>query len=217
MTTHTSAPAPKGALLTTGQILSLERRSNMTDDEALRFGRAIESALLSKLRAPVADERVALSQYDYQALFDAIGKAVKVHPNLAIEISVQAFRAALASAPVSGEAQPVGYVEHSREYNFHACPVMTRVIEYPALKNLPNGTKLYAAPQASEAVRDAKDAERWRAFERALHTRIPGPGHGTRIKVVAICPMYGDEKDVSDVRALIDAALSAQPGAQKEQ
>ncbi|WP_286938946.1 hypothetical protein [Achromobacter sp. UBA4530] len=54
MTTNTPAPAPKDAVLTTGQILSLERRSNMTDDEALRFGRAIESALLSKLRAPVA-------------------------------------------------------------------------------------------------------------------------------------------------------------------
>jgi len=56
---------------------------------------------LTKLRARVADERVALSQYDYQDLFDAIGKAVKVHPNLAIEISVQAFRAALATAPVA--------------------------------------------------------------------------------------------------------------------
>lgn len=61
----------------------------------------IESALLSKLRAPVADERAALSQYDYQALFDAIGKAVKVHPNLSIEISVQAFRAALASGSLA--------------------------------------------------------------------------------------------------------------------
>lgn len=56
MTTNTPAPIPKRSLLTTGQILGLERRSNMTDDEALRFGRAIESVLLSKLRAPVADD-----------------------------------------------------------------------------------------------------------------------------------------------------------------
>ncbi len=58
MTVNTPAPAPKDAVLTTGQILSLERRSNMTDDEALRFARAIESALLSKLRAPVAVDLV---------------------------------------------------------------------------------------------------------------------------------------------------------------
>jgi len=56
--TNPNTPAPAHeAVLTTGQILALERRSNMTDDEALRFGRAIESALLSKLRAPVADDR----------------------------------------------------------------------------------------------------------------------------------------------------------------
>ncbi|CAB3638886.1 hypothetical protein LMG26685_01825 [Achromobacter mucicolens] len=69
---------------------------------------------LSKLRAHVADERAALSQYDYQALFDAIGKAVKVHPNLAIEISVQAFRAALASAPVPDVPQDTGIPEADR-------------------------------------------------------------------------------------------------------
>ncbi|WP_313387614.1 hypothetical protein [Achromobacter aegrifaciens] len=69
--------------------------------------REIEAAVLSKLRAPVADERaVPLSQYDYQTVFDAIGNAVKVRGNSATEISVEAFRAALASAPVAGEAQP---------------------------------------------------------------------------------------------------------------
>lgn len=52
MTNQNKAAQP---VLTTGQILSMERRSNMTDDEALRFARAIESALLSKLRAPVAE------------------------------------------------------------------------------------------------------------------------------------------------------------------
>lgn len=54
-----------------------------------------------------------------------------------------------------------------------------------------------------------KDAARWRMFETALRTRIPGPGHGTRIKVVEISPMYGEEKDVQDVRSLVDAALLA--------
>lgn len=56
MTTNNLTPPPTGSLLTTGQIVSVERRSNMTDDEALRFARAIEFALLSKLRAPVAEE-----------------------------------------------------------------------------------------------------------------------------------------------------------------
>lgn len=59
---------------------------------------------------------------------------------------------------------------------------------------------------------NARDAERWRAFERALRTRIAGPGHGTRIEVVTICPMFGEEKDVPDVRALIDAAIAQQKG-----
>lgn len=40
--------------LTAGQILALERRSNMTDDEALRYGRSVERAILARL--PAASE-----------------------------------------------------------------------------------------------------------------------------------------------------------------
>lgn len=52
--------------------------------------------------APQASEADPLSQYGYQALFNAIGKAVKTvradkHPH--IEISVEAFRAALSAQP----------------------------------------------------------------------------------------------------------------------
>lgn len=39
-----------GSALTTGQILAMERRSNMTDDETLRFTRTIESAVLAKIK-----------------------------------------------------------------------------------------------------------------------------------------------------------------------
>lgn len=56
---------------------------------------------------------------------------------------------------------------------------------------------------------DAKDAARWRAFLKALRTHIPGPGFGTRIKVVKVCPMYGDEEKVDDIERLIDAAIAA--------
>ena len=38
--------------LTTGTILALERRSSMTDDEALRFARAVEFAVLRAIATP---------------------------------------------------------------------------------------------------------------------------------------------------------------------
>jgi hypothetical protein len=45
--------------------------------------------------APQASEAVPLAQYGYQALFDAIGAAVKARDKDHLEISVQAFREAL--------------------------------------------------------------------------------------------------------------------------
>ncbi|OAE56670.1 hypothetical protein A7J67_08500 [Achromobacter xylosoxidans] len=105
MTTHTPAPIPKGSLLTAGQILSLPRHSNMTDDEALRFGRAIETALLSNLRAPVADPYpVRLLHERDNSLAERVDSWHQRNP-----------RAALASAPVAGEAQPAASTEHYDE------------------------------------------------------------------------------------------------------
>lgn len=40
----------KQSVLTVGQILAMDCRSDMTNDEAIRFARAVESAVLSKLR-----------------------------------------------------------------------------------------------------------------------------------------------------------------------
>jgi len=59
---------------------------------------------------------------------------------------------------------------------------------------------------------DSRDARRWRTFVKGLRTRLPGPAHGTRIKVVEVCPMYGDEKDVDDITALIDTAMGERHG-----
>ena len=92
--------------LTTEQILILERRSDMTDDEALRFGRAIESALLSKLRAEgvqAGDERESFSDWAWRKDGLAIGH---MDGQAAAWEAWQerARRAALASAPVVGES-----------------------------------------------------------------------------------------------------------------
>jgi hypothetical protein len=50
---------PTGSVLTTGQVLSIERRGPMTDDEALRFGRAVESATLRAVAGEKTVYRVA--------------------------------------------------------------------------------------------------------------------------------------------------------------
>lgn len=113
------------------------------------FTNGRRACIMSQVRAPVADERVALSQYDYQALFDAIGKAVKVHPNLAIEISVQAFRSALASAHVADVPQDTGNPKADRliarlmssDPDFDDCAAAARLIR-----------DLASAPVAGEEV-----------------------------------------------------------------
>lgn len=66
------------------------------------------------------------------------------------------------------------------------------------------------AQQSAQSQQDALDAERWRAFEGFLRTgRIPGAGHGRRIKLTETCPVYGDEKDVNDIRAAVDVVIAA--------
>ncbi|AVG38504.1 hypothetical protein [Achromobacter insolitus] len=94
-------------VVTAGQILALERRSNMTDDEALRFGRSVETALLSKLRAPVADELP-----EWKQISAKLGRGetlspleLFIHENEPAGDDADAWRdqldAALASAPVA--------------------------------------------------------------------------------------------------------------------
>ncbi len=94
------------------------------------------------------------------------------------------------SAPVAGEAQPVAEVVCTHVYGW-----ATRWIERDGKRNIPPlGTLLYAAPQASEAVRDA-----------------------LRSAAQQITDLYeGDEwPELAQVLHVLDA-LSSQPGAQKE-
>lgn len=92
-------------------------------------------------------------------------------------------RAALASAPVAGAAQLPWHL-----------PVQHWTDEEKA--------NLLAAPQASEAVRDAARLN-W------LLRHIPGDAIRRAVGVLS------DTSDVGEFRQAIDAALSAQPGAQK--
>lgn len=54
-----------------------------------------------------------------------------------------------------------------------------------------------------------RDAERWRTFTSALRGRLAGPAHGRRLKVVEVCPMYGDENEVRNLEKMIDEAIAA--------
>lgn len=87
----------------------------LTDDEILaatlygqsearmiRNGRAIESALLSKLRAPVADERAAF-EASYRSRFNVPAHAGLTFPDVAEAWKWWQRRAALASAPVADD------------------------------------------------------------------------------------------------------------------
>lgn len=170
-------------------------------------------ALLSKLRAPVADERAQL--HAIVALADEIfpcltiidkregvasGATEKIH-DLAIAIK----RAALASAPVAGEARPFAVLA------VHKCGEIRSYSTGQALADAPiqdherelqrkYGYELvtvYAAPQASEAVRQCVPPEK------------PLPD--------LMMASYHEAIGWNACRAamLKSAALSAQPGAQK--
>lgn len=96
------------------------------------FARAIESALLSKLRAPVADD------WKHELLEAA-------------DRQIERINAALASAPVAGEAI-AGYMVGS---DYFRPDVLAAAQIYAENRNLPVRTLRYAdaAPKDSEAVR----------------------------------------------------------------
>ena len=203
-------------------------RTIMGDAGLLELGRAIESALLSKLRAPVADERAARSLMPKLqslldrmandphtgAMFEADGDTIREAMHLCRAVKVNA---ALASAPVAGEAMPV---EH-RLRSWEKLKTQIGSAEWSVAESvsyrgffmlgLEAAIEHYAAPQASEAVRDAalaalQSAQRFIrngiefGYVRMPDADTPDPAHRTP--------------------DLIDAAiraLSAQPGAQKEQ
>lgn len=160
---------------------------------------------LSKLRAPVADETQALHDHDlwfqeYGQTLGAFYNNLTIHTRAAWVAASRQY-AALASAPVAGEAQPVAYLHTSN-----------RMLTWPGKLTevqLNSGVwrPLYdrpAAPQASEAVRDA-------ALKRACSLReVTCKKCG--LQVISSC--RGDGCPVKDRYADL-RALSAQPGARK--
>lgn len=112
------------------------------------------------------------------------------------------------STPVAGEAQPVAWREVDR--NGHA---MTCWYDgNPGVNPVPSQAsfsiqRAYAVPQASEAVRDVEDAERWR-------WATASDGNADKLCSIVLC--HGGYQDKINERAdFYRAALSAQPGAQR--
>uniref|UniRef100_UPI001F1428CB hypothetical protein n=2 Tax=Alcaligenes xylosoxydans xylosoxydans TaxID=85698 RepID=UPI001F1428CB len=78
----------------------------MDDAGLLELGRALEGAVLSKLRAPVADERAAFETWANNS-FELHRHAGTEYSSRVTQCAWAAWeaRAALASAPIAGEAQ----------------------------------------------------------------------------------------------------------------
>lgn len=172
-------------------------------------------ALLPKLRAPVADERAA---FEAQAVtefthpfkcpdptsLDPDGSGDYADPD--VQLAWTGFkwgRAALASAPVAGEAVAWMKDDGSDAWTDQKKRDAVKYAGAPGVKiaefyNVP--LFRHAAPQASEAVRDAALEEAASFLER------------NRSTWVSVRAAY-EIRNLKSQRA----ALSAQPGAQKEQ
>ena len=58
-------------------------------------------------------------------------------------------------------------------------------------------------------TQEARDAAKLELLLRWLRNgHIPGAGYGTRIKLVKVCPMYGEETSLNNIEQLLDAALA---------
>lgn len=99
----------------------------MDDAGLLELGRAIESAVLSKLRAPAADS--------FESWWSAQA-AANGGNDIGADYRHWANKAWLASAPVAGEAQPVAVTDHQGDVHWR--------------HGRKAGIALYAAPQVSE-------------------------------------------------------------------
>lgn len=152
--------------------------------EQFRRVKALIVDVLSKLRAPVADERVLPPLP--AAWGSAINDAGDGHIDLYSAEQMQEYtRAALASAPVAGEAQPE--IEQMAVNRYRPVPdgkFSYKVVAGDGSRSLYTGTKdsclrvatklteafldgafvaSYAAPQASEAVRPCTCQPDWGA------------------------------------------------------
>ena len=256
MTDHTTAA--QGAMQAT--VLTPEERAaaiaHLTErDTFTTRDLAIERAVVSKLRAPVAtdwrsmdtaplDGREVLLQVELRAGMPGRclvghympgGHCIEDHPPIAqgwyfwdgrefdlaskptgwLPLPPDDVYSALASAPVAGEAQLSEYRRGVMDA-FHLANMANanrqgRTAEETcahlvrSLADLANGD---AAPQASEAVRNAEDAERWR-------WATASDGNADKLCSIVLCH-GGYQEKINDRADFYRAALSAQPGAQKE-
>lgn len=119
------------------------------------------------------------------------------------------YRAMIAAAPTLPKKEPVAYCDPSDPHNSTA-------FAWPGTMRIAHVHKmpLYTAQPASTTDDDVRrDAERWKSLERFLRNgHIPGPGYGRHIKLVETCPMYGEEREVRDLKSNIDAAIRKASG-----
>ncbi|MCP1404468.1 hypothetical protein [Achromobacter insolitus] len=202
MSNSTNTPAPaQEALLTDDQIDRIRIRA---EKDSRRFGRTVDIpiradlllGLLSKLRAPVAGE-----QENMIARVDAAMVEMQhIHPPLRRSECERLIRAALASAPVAGEACAWFTEDHLTDKS--ATTWDRTVAERWRAKGWPVQS-LFAAPQASEAVRDAGHP---------VFAFLLGEGP---LRGVEFGDRHPDERGAYWWRKDLRAALSAQPGAQR--
>lgn len=165
----------------------------------------VEQAL-SKLRAPVADETQALHDHDlwfqeYGQTLGAFYNNLTIHTRAAWVAASRQY-AALASAPVAGEA--IAWLSDAGLESLRRFGQASVVGSGARSDSSEFKHPLYAAPQASEAVRDA-------ALKRACSLReVTCKKCG--LQVISSC--RGDGCPVKDRYADL-RALSAQPGARK--
>ncbi|WLW59869.1 hypothetical protein RA224_21880 [Achromobacter aegrifaciens] len=180
----------------------------------VRFARA----LLSKLRAPVADERAALVWYAEQVAgcrkFGPDGEGAR---NALDKDGGERARAALASAPLAGEAKSpdramLEAVMNDLNVSDWNCPRCGHAEECSTMDAALMLRDYLAAPQASEAVRDA-------AINDVISILLNLSARYRHNYDKEGCNSYheGGADALDEAEQAIRAALSAQPGAQKEQ
>ncbi|MFY3310923.1 hypothetical protein [Achromobacter ruhlandii] len=108
--------------------------------------------------------------------------------------TIKDARAALASAPVAGEARSIGYIDYKGRNEGHARVVLTTGYDEHG-NSWPEGTKIYAAPQAS-----AEDEEYRAAVSRIADVARDLPGrddvrNAALEDAARICDAEGQEWD----------------------
>ncbi|KAK51366.1 hypothetical protein [Bordetella bronchiseptica] len=135
--------------------------------------------------AHTSDEDVPPSQYDYQVLFDAIGKAVTSRADGSVSISVQAFRDALKAAPAPTAAEDseddmltIAYLAGAQAEKERAGDaLLAKLLDDPLLRDLlgyiedTGPADVWGAAQAWMAKRNAALAARKEGDARASATQ----------------------------------------------